>query len=323
MMATQTYKPPTSGLLSLLPLSWVPYAELIRLNNPAGILYFYFPFLFGLLSTACAIEPCPSPYYLCKVNLALLASIVAFRGAAVAWNDILDADLDRQVTRCQLRPMARNAIPPFKALCFAAAHLFAWILISSRLSREAVSLSTPYAIMHAIYPVSKRVTHYAPVILGLTFAWGVFIADAVLRGNFTNIDLEYSVKIVPSSYSLYAACALWTIIYETIYQFQDLQDDAKAGIGSMAVQHSFNTKWMLSGIAVAQFVCLELAGLFMSAGILYHVGSCSTVIFLTVMIVSVDLNVPNDCMWWFKNGTWMVGGSTSIGLLLEYLERAM
>ena len=322
-MQTQNYTPPTNGLLSLLPLSWVPYAELIRLNNPAGILYFYFPFLFGLLSTACAIEPCPSPSYLFGINMALLAATVAFRGAAVAWNDVLDADLDRRVTRCRLRPMARNAIPPFKALCFAAVHLFAWLLISSRLSREAVSYLTPYAIMHAIYPISKRVTHYAPVVLGLTFAWGVFIGDAVVRGNFTNIEFEYSVHVFPASYSLYAACALWTIIYETIYQFQDLEDDAKVGIRSMAVQHSIKTKWMLGGIAVAQFVCLELAGLFMRAGISYHVGSCCAVIFLTVMIGSVDLNVPKDCMWWFKNGTWMVGGSTTIGLLLEYVERAM
>ena len=322
-MATQPYKPPTNGFLSLLPISWVPYAELIRLNNPAGILYFYFPFLFGLLSTACTIEPCPSPYYLFKTNMALLVSIIAFRGAAVAWNDILDADLDRQVTRCRLRPMARKAIPQFKALCFAAAHLVVWILISLRLSREAVFYSTPYAIMHAVYLVSKRVTHYAPVFLGLTFAWGVFIGGAVLRGNFTKIGLEYSVHKVPASYSLYAACALWTIIYETIYQFQDLEDDASAGIGSMAVQYSHKTRWILGGMAVAQFVCLELAGLFMNAGKFYHVGSCSAVILLTVMIGSVDLNVPNNCMWWFKNGTWMVGGSLTIGLLLEYVKRAI
>ena len=95
--------------------------------------------------------------------------------------------------------MARNAIPLGKALCFAAAHIFAWILIGLKLSREASFYSTPRAIMHAVYPVSIQVTHYAPVILGLTFAWGVLIKNGtwMLDGSITiGPILEYVKRAI-------------------------------------------------------------------------------------------------------------------------------
>ncbi|KAI1764372.1 hypothetical protein GGR53DRAFT_466356 [Hypoxylon sp. FL1150] len=38
-----SYSDPTTGLLSLLPRSMIPYAQLMRLDRPAGLYAFYFP----------------------------------------------------------------------------------------------------------------------------------------------------------------------------------------------------------------------------------------------------------------------------------------
>jgi len=45
----EPYRPPTSGLLSHLPSSIIPYAELIRLDKPTGTYYLFFPCLFSTL----------------------------------------------------------------------------------------------------------------------------------------------------------------------------------------------------------------------------------------------------------------------------------
>ena len=46
------YTSPTSGLLSKIPRSWVPYAELVRLDKPAGTYYLFFPCLLSTLMAA-------------------------------------------------------------------------------------------------------------------------------------------------------------------------------------------------------------------------------------------------------------------------------
>ena len=318
------YTVPTSGILSWLPREWVPYAELIRLDKPAGILYFYFPYLFGLLQTACVIKPTPSPIYMLTTNALILGSIVAFRFAAVAWNDILDADLDRQVTRCRLRPMARKAIPPSKALLFAASNLAAWALVTSMFSSQAIFYSTVYVILHAAYPLMKRVTDYAPVFLGMTFAFGAFISRAILDARTVYDGKTQPIIFSDGSLALYTACVLWTVIYETIYQFQDWVDDATANIGSMAVRHKHITKWLLGSAAIIQVAYLEYVGICIGAGKAYSVGACGGIACsLLLMIGLVNLDSPSDCMWWFKNGTWMVGGCIGIGLLVEYTYRVL
>lgn len=318
------YKAPAGGVLARLPREWVPYAELIRLDKPAGILYFYFPYLFGLLQTACVIKPTPSPSNLFKTNALIFCSIIAFRSAAVAWNDILNADLDRQVARCRLRPMARKAISSSKALFFAASNLAVWTLVMLNFSNRALFYSIFYAMLHAAYPLTKRITNYAPVFLGITFACGTCISRVILEDDVVYTDIRQFILANPDSLALYVACVLWTVIYETIYQFQDVKDDARAGIGSMAVRHNHTTKWMLAGTAAIQVGCLEVAGFYVGAGKVYSVGACGgAACSLLLMIGCVNLDLPSDCMWWFKNGTWIVGGCITIGLLMEYAFRVL
>jgi hypothetical protein len=50
------WKPPTKGFLSLLPLRWVPYAELMRLKKTGGLYGFFFPYLIGI-GFAASIAP--------------------------------------------------------------------------------------------------------------------------------------------------------------------------------------------------------------------------------------------------------------------------
>ncbi len=113
--------PPQKGFLSILPASWVPYAELMRLDKPTGFYLFYLPYLFGTLYASCIAIPIITPTSLLTTNIILLAGTVILRGAACTWNDNIDRELDRQVSRCRLRAIARGAVTPRNGHIFTAA----------------------------------------------------------------------------------------------------------------------------------------------------------------------------------------------------------
>ena len=118
---TSGYRVPPS--LSVLPASWIPYAELMRLDRPAGFFAFYWHYIIGLAFAACV-----SPEKLTLVNLLGHASyfaiwVILLRGTVCTINDILDQDFDRQVARTRYRPIARNAVSTAKAWTFTGASL--------------------------------------------------------------------------------------------------------------------------------------------------------------------------------------------------------
>ena len=109
-----------AGVFTYLPLSWVPYAELMRIHKPVGTLNVFFPHLFGSLFAGCVLDPFIRPRLLLMRIGALLGAAFVLRSAGCSWNDIADRDLDRLVERTRLRPMARGAISLPAAYVFTA-----------------------------------------------------------------------------------------------------------------------------------------------------------------------------------------------------------
>jgi len=107
-----------------------------------------------------------------------------------------------------------------------------------------------------------------------------------------------------------------------IYAHQDIRDDAKAGIRSIARRHESNTKAVLGGLALLQTGLLAGAGVAIGAGPVFFVGTCGSAALTTaIMIVRVNLKSPADCWWWFRKGCWFTGGGISLGLFGEYLAQ--
>lgn len=106
------YIPPNRGILARLPPSFVPYAQLSRIEKPGGLYGFYMAYLIGLGYGACLVTPAVSPASLAGTAGVLLVYNVFLRGAACTANDVLDREYDRQVARCRNRPVARGAVTP-------------------------------------------------------------------------------------------------------------------------------------------------------------------------------------------------------------------
>jgi len=310
-----TYEPPKSGLVASLPKPWIPYAELIRLDKPTGTYYLFFPCLFStLMAASYAASP---PSILFSTSLLFFTGALIMRGAGCTINDLWDRNLDPHVARTRLRPIARGAITPGKAVIYTGFQLLAGLGILLQFPTSCLYYGIPSLLLVATYPLAKRVTYYPQFVLGLTFSWGAMMGFPAL-----GVDLLSDPTALKAAALLYSSCASWTVLYDMIYAHMDIKDDAKAGIKSIALRHDKETKAVLSGLAVVQVGLLAAAGATIGAGPVFFVGSCgSAAATLGLMIWRVKLKEVGNCWWWFKNGAWFTGGGIAAGLLGDYLVR--
>ena len=203
------------GLVSLLPQSLRDFAMLARFDRPIGWWLLFWPCTWGLLLAGGA-----GRWGL--LGWLLLGSI-AMRGAGCVYNDVVDADLDRQVARTAQRPVASGRVSKRAACAWLLALCGIGLVVLLQLPRAAQLVALGSVALVAAYPFMKRITGWPQVWLGLVFTWGAPVGWVALRSD----RLEVLA-------ALYAGTVLWCIGYDTIYACQDREDDAMVGIGSSA-----------------------------------------------------------------------------------------
>jgi 4-hydroxybenzoate polyprenyltransferase len=77
-----------------------------------------------------------------------------------------------------------------------------------------------------LYPLAKRYTRYPQFVLGLAFNSGVIIGALTVAPT----NLAWLPTLL-----MYGAGVSWTLVYDTVYAFQDISDDKKLGLKSTAI----------------------------------------------------------------------------------------
>ncbi|KAH6675142.1 putative 4-hydroxybenzoate polyprenyl transferase [Halenospora varia] len=267
------YAPPNTGIFSFLPPSWTPYAELMRLDRPSGYYAFYWHYLIGLSFASCIASPAPTLMTLTLHSAYLALWVLILRGAVCTWNDNLDQDFDRKVARTRFRPIARGAVTTTQGHIFTLLQTIVGGLMLVQLPASVSVYAAIMTIILTIYPLGKRLTDFPQVILGFGFAVPIFMCCAVLNvdpllqadaldGTETDV-----LDVSAGGACLYGASVLWTIIFDTVYAHQDIRDDVKAGVKSLAVRLGDQTKPTLAFLAAIQ------VGLLMATGYLWIAGA--------------------------------------------------
>lgn len=309
------YKPPTTGLVASLPQSWIPYAELVRLDKPTGTYYLFFPCLFSTLLAAPMAHA--TPLQIMGTAGLFFTGALIMRGAGCAINDLWDRNLDPHVERTKFRPIARGALSPQKAIFFTGSQLLTGLGVLLQFPYQCLWYGIPSLLLVTTYPLAKRVTNYPQAVLGLTFSWGAIMGFPAL-----GVDLLANPDALKAAAALYSSCISWTVLYDMIYAHMDIKDDIAAGIKSIALRHEHNTKTVLSGLAATQVTLLAGAGVAAGAGPVFFAGSCgSAILTLGTMIWRVQLKDTHNCWWWFKNGCLFTGGGITLGMLFEYVAQ--
>ncbi|PTB64055.1 prenyltransferase [Trichoderma citrinoviride] len=313
------YAPAQNGILSIVPKSWVPYGELIRIDKPAGTYYLFFPCLFSTLLAAPMAEPMASFSSVAATTALFFSGALIMRGAGCTINDLWDRNLDPHVRRTRLRPIARGAITPFQGVVFTGVQLLAGLAVLVQFPLPCLAYGIPSLALVLTYPLAKRVTYYPQFVLGLAFSWGAIMGFPAL-----GIDLLSNHSALIAAACLYTSNIAWVVLYDMIYAHMDIKDDANAGIKSIALKHEHQTKQVLTGLAIAQVALLGSAGMAAGAGPIFFLGSCGgALVTLGIMIKRVNLKSVRDCWWWFVNGCWITGGAISLGMAADYVSRSL
>lgn len=197
-----------------VPESWRPYWHLARADKQVGTMLLLWPCVWGT-ALAAPMGQFPDPVIMGK--FALGAFIM--RGAGCVINDLWDQDFDKHVERTKNRPLASGQISTKQALVFLSAQLSTGLGVLLTFNHTTIVLGMASMPLVIIYPLMKRFTNWPQLVLGLAFNWGALVGWTAVTG-------EYSLQhMLP----LYFSGVCWTLVYDTLYGYQDRKDDAKLG----------------------------------------------------------------------------------------------
>lgn len=203
------------GFIGALPPPLRPYASLMRLDRPIGTWLLYWPCAWSV-----ALAGVGNRWDL-FAWLALGA--FAMRSAGCVYNDIVDRDLDRQVERTRLRPLASGRVSLAGASALIALLLAIGFVVLLQLDWTARLLALASIAPVAAYPFMKRITWWPQAWLGLVFSWGALVGWPAVSGS-----------IGWPAVLLWFGSIAWVIGYDTLYAIQDIEDDALIGVKSSA-----------------------------------------------------------------------------------------
>ncbi len=293
--------------------------SLRRIDAPRqtfGVLCHYVPYLIGLGYGACLTDSAPSPTHLPGLYGLFPIYCTILRGAACTRNDNVDQELDRQVALTKLRPIARGAVSTTQANMFTVALPLTEIPVFTVLPAACAYHAIPINFFFECYALMKRITHYPQFVLGFPFAWAILMSCAAL-----NVNPLSNQRILPTM-SLFVANILWTMIYDAVYAHQDIRDDIKAGVKSMAIRFGDSSKEPATALTTIQVALLSYTGWLAGLSPVYFILTCcGTAVTLGQMIAEVDLKEPFSCARFFHRGFWYVGGSIIMGFAAEYTAR--
>lgn len=210
------------SLVERLPQVPRDLAQLARFDRPIGWWLLFWPCVFGVWLSGAGLQPALLAW--------LLLGAVAMRGAGCVYNDIVDADLDRQVARTAARPVASGRVSKKAAWGWLISLCLIGLIVLLQLRLEAQIVALASLALVAAYPFMKRVTWWPQAWLGMVFNWGLLVGWSQL-GWAAFGDQHWDAVV-----ALYAGSVCWVIGYDTIYALQDREDDALVGIRSSALR---------------------------------------------------------------------------------------
>jgi len=234
--------------------------QLARMDKPIGTWLLYLPCTWSIaMATYSSAIPISSMAW----TLGLFgAGALVMRGAGCTINDMWDVEFDKKVERTQSRPLASGALSMNQATAFLSAQLLLGLGVLVQLNPYSMALGASSLALVGTYPLMKRITYWPQAFLGLTFNYGALLGWAAMLGA-----CQWNV-VLP----LYFAGVCWTLVYDTIYAIQDMQDDVVAGVKSTALRFGQSMKAWLAGFATLSLGFFGLAGYNNDQGWPYYAG---------------------------------------------------
>jgi 4-hydroxybenzoate polyprenyltransferase len=202
----------------------------------------------------------------------IVVAMVGARSAAMAFNRLIDADIDARNPRTMLRHIPAGLLSAGFGWGLVAISSLLFILAAHELNILCFRLAPVALGIVFSYSLTKRFTSFSHLVLG--FALGIAPAAAwiAIRGS---LDLRILW--------LTAAVTFWTAGFDIIYSCQDYEFDTDAGLFSLPrrlgvagalivarLLHIAMLACLLSLVRTLQLGALSLAGIAVVAALLAY-----------------------------------------------------
>ena len=210
---------PKTGMLTYLPPTWIPYAELMRIHKPVGIMNIFSPYLFGSLFAGCVSFPATEHKWLLARSTYLFIAAFVLRSAGCTWNDIADRDLKPLGREHPTETHGQRRHDPARSLCVhcCTSGCLACVTLADA-AKAVAALRVATAVPRLTIP-SKRSTDHARIVLGVILGWGVLVGAAAV-----GID-ALAMGADDQNAGLLGLClvyVVWSVIHDTVYAHQDV-----------------------------------------------------------------------------------------------------
>lgn len=283
------------GWIARLPAGWRPYALLARLDRPVGIWLLLLPGWWAIALAAGGIDGLRGWPGVLMFLFAVGAIVMRAAGCAV--NDLWDRQLDAQVARTKIRPLAAGTITPRQAFVFLFCLLVAgFVILLTTRSPATIVLGFLTLPLIGAYPLMKRITWWPQLFLGIVFNFGALMGWAAVTG-----------AVPAPALALYIGGIFWTLGYDTIYAHQDREDDARIGIKSTARRLGPASRPWVAGFYAMAFAFVVAAFVMARAGTMsYGLLSLAAAQFVW-QVRTWDMDDPESCLRVFRsNRDWGV-----------------
>ncbi|MEK9650468.1 MAG: 4-hydroxybenzoate octaprenyltransferase [Gammaproteobacteria bacterium] len=256
--------------------------SLCRLDKPIGIYLILWPALAAaLISTDLTKD--------FKTLFIIVTGSVLVRSIGCVINDIFDQDIDSQVERTRLRPLASGELSSFEGWIIFG---FLGICILGLMFLTNITtliVSIIFGCLIIIYPLMKRVFLGPQLFLGLTFN-PVFIVHALT--NSLNV----------TSFIFYLGIFGWVVAFDTYYGLSDIEDDKKLAINSTPLWWKTRTQKLIFLFQGMFLISLYLLGLSYKFSALWWLALLLIIILFAYQFTLAQNNNPLAA---FKNNNYI------------------
>ena len=264
------------------------FIDLTRLRKPIGYMLLFWPCAWGL-TLAYDFSNDLGKYFFYLILFFLGAILMRSAGCIV--NDILDKEFDKKVSRTKDRPIASGKTSVKLALVYVLILCFCALLVLLNFNTITILLALGSMPLAFTYPLMKRFTYWPQLFLGVTFNYGLLLGWTSVNQN---------LDIIPIL--LYIGAIFWTLGYDTIYGFQDIQDDEIIGLKSTSIKFKKKPFIFLLTCYVFLFLMLILLGISKNFNIFYYAFGLIIMYHLFFyQLKSVDIKNPINCLKIFKS----------------------
>ncbi|MFQ5503301.1 MAG: UbiA-like polyprenyltransferase [Planctomycetota bacterium] len=216
---------------------------------------------FALISLLLATHGYPAPGLLALVVLCAVSA----RTAAMAFNRLVDVEIDRQNPRTRRRELPSGKVSRRAALVMTLVSAALFVLLAGAINPLCLALSPVVLLLLLGYSYTKRFTWSCHLLLGLALGLAPLGAWIAALGSFEGL--------LGTPLLLALAVLTWVAGFDVIYACQDSDFDRGLGLHSIPVR--FGVTWGL-GISAALHLLtlcfLVLVGLVSGLGVWWWLG---------------------------------------------------